>query len=120
MNGSASIPVAEEIPENRSERRRLARRGTRADVRQAADVTGPDLGIRLLEVSETGACVRLKDAVDVGQELNLVLTASDGSHVYRGPATVRWWWPAIDGTLVVGVTLRRRLTADEVLALAEH
>jgi hypothetical protein len=111
---------AEEVPEQRSERRRLARRGTRADVRRAGDTTSLDLGVRLLEVSEAGACIRLKEHVDVAEELHLILATPDGSQVYDGPATVRWWWPAIDGTLVVGVKVCRPLTVDEVLGLAEH
>jgi hypothetical protein len=115
-----SIPFAEAVPERRSARRRLARAGVRAEVRRGPMGMGPNLAAGAVEVSESGARVRLKVAVPVGEEFQLGLWPPSCLRAIRGSAVVRWCRPTRDGAFVVGVKFRRRLTADDMLLLCEH
>jgi hypothetical protein len=56
---------------NRVGRRRPARAGGVAEVRLGALGLGPDLWAGLVEVSEDGACVRVKAALATGAQVEL-------------------------------------------------
>lgn len=114
-----AIPVAEPVPERRAARRRLARSGVRAELRRGILGMGPNLAVGLVELSETGARLRLKTTVQAGEEVEVALWPPVGLRSLRGPATVRWGRPARDGTYLVGVRFRRRLAASDMAHLAE-
>ena len=79
---------------------------------------GPDQALGLLNVSEDGLGARLKVAVAVGEEAEIVLTAPGTRKAYKLLGEVRWCHDAADGTFHVGVRLRRRLAYAELSDLA--
>jgi hypothetical protein len=80
---------------------------------------GPNLAAGLVELSEAGARVRLKLAVPVGEQFEVALWPPSCLKAVRERAVVRWCRPGQDGAFLAGVRFRRRLTADEVLLLAD-
>ena len=97
--------------------RLLARAGVRIDIRAAE--SGPDVAIALLDVCPGGAKVAVRGAVRRGDRLLVSLGPPDGSWGYRGRGIVRWYVPGAEGTGLVGVQLRRPLSAQAAADLSE-
>lgn len=112
-----AAPASVSGREKRLGRRRPARSGARVQFRRGALGLGPDLAVGLLDVSEDGARVRLKGAVDPGSEAEVLLARPGGGKPIKGMCEVRWCRPDGDGFLA-GLRLRRRLSHADLLDLA--
>jgi PilZ domain len=103
--------------EHRVGRRRPARAGCAAQVRVGALGLGPDLGAGLIDVSENGACVRVKTALASGAQVELKLAGPGRGKPVTVMGTVCWCRPD-GGRFMAGVRLARRLTYSEMGDLA--
>jgi hypothetical protein len=102
---------------NRLGRRRAARAGGVAEVRLGALGLGPDLGAGLVDVSEDGACVRVKVAVASGAQVELKLAGPGRGKPVVVKGTVCWCRPD-GGRFAAGVRLAGRLVHAELSDLA--
>jgi hypothetical protein len=92
----------------------------RVEVRRGPLGIGPNLAVRLVEVSEAGARVRLKLPVAVGEEFEVTFWPRARLGPIGGPAVVRWCRPSRPGTFVAGVRFRRRLTEAELRLVTDR
>jgi PilZ domain len=115
---STSTDDPDDLPwaDRRVTDRRRARLGSRAEVRRGVLGMSPDLALKLVDVSESGAQVRLVAAVRQGDQVEVALWPPNNAQSVRGPAVVCWCIPTPTGEFRAGLRLRRRLT-DEVLSL---
>jgi hypothetical protein len=77
----------------------------------------PDVALALLDLSENGARLVIREALAPGQRVYLVLEGPVGRPARRQGA-VAWSVAAADGTYCVGVKLLRRLGEEELRSLA--
>lgn len=78
-------------------------------VRSGVSGLGRDLGAGLVDVTQDGLGIRLKELVNVGQEVTIDLSLPGVGKALRVAAEVRWCQATEDGTIRAGVCLRRRL-----------
>ena len=105
-------------PNHRLARRRAITRKIGIEYRKGAMGLGPNLAVGLLDVSEDGLGVRIKVAVEPGDEAEVVLTSPGTRKAYKLLCEVRWCRDAGDGTFLAGMRLRRRLAYAELSDLA--
>jgi PilZ domain len=110
-------PGAESRRDNRLGRRRPAKTGCVAEVRLGALGLGPDIGAGIIDVSEDGACVRVKAALQAGAQVEVRLTGPGCRKPVSVFATICWCRPDGKGFLA-GLRLRRRLTHTELADLS--
>ena len=104
--------------ENRRASRRLqGRRTMKLECRKGSLGLGRDIGVRVLDISQTGARVLLKAPLERGQEAELVLDAGHGGVVKR-LATVVWSAPAEGGCYCVGFAFNSYLDYNSLLRLS--
>ena len=99
--------------------RRPARRGSRVEVRRGLMGLSPDVALKLVDVSEGGAQVRLKCPMRPGEQVEVALWPPGDVQSVRGPGVVCWCLPSPAGDFRAGLRLRRRLHVDVVDLLAE-
>jgi hypothetical protein len=99
--------------------RRPARPGSRVEVRRGQLGMSPDVALRLLDVSEGGAQVRVKCALRPGEQVEVALWPPADVQSVRGPAVVCWCLPTATGEFRVGLRLRRRMITEVVDLIAE-
>jgi hypothetical protein len=99
--------------DRRTQQRRPARPGVRAEVRRGSLGMGADFGLGLMDVSGDGLRVRLRAPVRTGEVVEMTLWSADGATRIRARGRVVWCRPATGIGFVAGVRLRRRLTAGE-------
>jgi len=78
---------------------------------------GANIAAGVLDVSEAGARLLLKEELPVGHEFEVILD-SPGSRSVKILARVIWSVPAADGTFVVGTAFQARLSYADLHALA--
>jgi len=115
---AAPGPALDPHLERRRSARRAARPWAKAELRLGLGELGPDLGLALLDVSEDGARVRVRIAIEPGVEAEVVLWPPGATVPVRRRARVAWCRPGIQGTFLVGVRLAEPLTEDELRDLA--
>ena len=111
------VPTAKTKPNKRRSRRTASKTSTRLRVYRTAMGLGPNIASTLLDLSETGLRVVLKEAPTVGQEVEVNLESPTG-RTSKSAATVVWIIPATDGTFVVGLRLQKTLTYTDLQALS--
>jgi hypothetical protein len=92
------------------------RLSVRAECRRGSLGLGPNLLLRPLDLSETGARLVLRDALSKGQEVEL-LFAAGGARPVKRLAHVIWSLPA-EGGHVVGLRFSSCVGYPDVQALA--
>lgn len=91
----------------------------RAEVRLWGGGPGPDVALRLLEVSEAGLRVQLRPPARPDDRFQVALWGPDGARCAgRVMAVARWTARSPDGTVVAGLEFGRPLLADAVRRLA--
>lgn len=105
-------------PNKRRSSRNSARGTTRLRVYRNAMGLGPNIASALLDLSETGLRVVSKEAVAVGQEVEVNLESASG-RVTKTTAVVVWIVPATGDTFVVGLRLHKSLDYDQFMALTK-
>lgn len=99
--------------------RRPARHGAQVEFRRGATGLGQDLAIELVDVSEDGACVHLKESVTPGDEVEVAVGRPLGGKLHRRRARVRWCRSAWGAGFLVEVVFARRLTLIELNEIAQ-
>jgi hypothetical protein len=83
---------------------------------------GVNLGVALLQVSETGALLVLRAALEPRQEVTLLLEGRGHLRPVRIPGIVVWCSPAPDdpssGTFRVGVEFQKRLPWADLMHIS--
>jgi hypothetical protein len=101
----------------RRTRRQPPKSSTRARAYKNALGLGTNIAAGVLDVSEAGARLLLKEELPVGHEFEVILE-SPGSRSVKVLARVVWSVPAADGTFVVGTVFQARLSYPDLHALA--
>src|SRR5262245_66304704 len=89
--------------------RRVPKGGSRAAGRRGALGLGPNIVLKLLDISETGARLLVKEPLKVGQEVEVSLSAPAGFREVKVLARVVWGLATADGAYCVGVQFEKRL-----------
>jgi len=106
--------------EKRIGRRRPVLPGATAEYRRGFLGLGPDLAVGLVDLSEDGACVHLREPPVPGEEAELMLLRPlGGGRALKRRATVLWCRPAWGSGHLVEVLFVKRLTHAELATLAQ-
>jgi PilZ domain len=103
----------------RLSRRNPARGTTRLRVYRNTLGLGPNIAATLLDLSETGLRVILKEAATVGQQVEVNLESAGTGLAVRIHAGVVWVVPSVDGTFVAGLRLTKSLAYRDFMALTK-
>ena len=80
----------------------------------------PDLARKLIDVSESGAQVRLVVPLRAGEQVEVALWPPGEAQSVRSPAVLCWCVPTPTGEFRAGLRMRRRLTTQVLDLLAER
>jgi hypothetical protein len=113
--------AADELPwaDRRVADRRRARSGSKAEVRRGLLGMSANLALKLIDVSDGGAQVRLLTPLRPGEQVEVALWLPGKVHPVRVPAVICWCMPTPTGEFRAGMRLRRRLEDNIVNLLAE-
>jgi hypothetical protein len=105
-------------PKTTGGERRLCRRArprgrVRVSCRKGPLDLGPNLAAGLLDVSESGARLALREALRPGQEVTVGLLGP-GQQTVRVLGVVAWALPDADGGCVAGLRFERRLSYQDL------
>ena len=93
--------------------------GAMAEFRRGALGLGPDLAVTLMDVSEDGVCVHLREPVAPGEDAEVMLSRPLGGKPLKRRATILWCRPAWGRGNLVEVLFARRLSHAELSTLAQ-
>jgi hypothetical protein len=105
------------IKNRRIHSRRCPKRGTKATCRLGTLDLGPNLVLALLDVSETGVRLLLREPVGAAKEVTVTLEGSHHRRPLRLTGRVAWCLATAEGGHCVGVQFERRLPYAECLKL---
>jgi hypothetical protein len=78
---------------------------------------GANIGVSVLDISETGARLVLKEALPVGHTFEITLEPASCKPL-KTPATVVWCVPAADGTFCVGARFQKNISYSDLTLLS--
>ena len=117
----------EQAPVKRQQRRlsmrRLPRRTSRVACRRGLLGLGPNVAMRLLDISECGARLLVKVQMEQQQEVELTLLPPGGAREVVRKGVVVWSVPTDDGAFCVGVCFDKRIDYSalcDLSTLASH
>jgi hypothetical protein len=93
----------------RRRHRRTARGGTRIECLRGTMGLGRNLAVSLINVSEIGACLVLREELNAGQEVEVHFVAASGGRT-KLVAVVVWVSPASNTTYTTGLQFRTPLS----------
>lgn len=99
--------------------RRPARPRAEVEFRRGATGLGPNLAHELVDVSDDGLCVHLKESVTPGDEVEVAVGRPLGGKLHKRHARVRWCRPAWGSGFLVEVVFSKRLSIVEVNEVAQ-
>lgn len=100
----------------RASRRQPPKKSTKAKAYRNHLGLGPNIGVQLLDISENGIRVILKEELPLGREFELNFE-TPGKAV-KVHAKVVWSVPSADGQFVVGAKLSKSLSYSDLHLLA--
>ncbi len=103
---------------HRRDRRRQARQSVRVTCQKGALGLGPNLALALLDLSENGARLMVKEALAPGQEVELGFLGPCHSRPLRHLASVIWCVPTADNTFCVGARLEKSVSWADLQSLS--
>lgn len=115
-DGSGEVPA--HVPK-RLGQRHPARPRAQLEVRRGTTGLGPDLGVELVDVSDDGLCVHIKESVAPGEEVEVAVGRPLGGKLHKRHARVRWCRPAWGTGFLVEVVFAPRLSIIEVSEIAQ-
>ncbi|MFO0876989.1 MAG: PilZ domain-containing protein [Gemmataceae bacterium] len=113
-NGHASDPPTKR--NQRASRRTSPKNSTKARAFRNHLGLGPNIGIKLLDISENGLRVILKEDLPVGREFEIMLETPCKSVKVHGQ--VVWTVPTADGKFVIGAKFTKSLAYADLHHLA--
>ncbi len=103
---------------NLSNRRRSRRSGVRGqarvECRKGSLGLGPNLAVTGLDISETGIRLILKATLEIGQEVEIVLSGLGLNRPLKRPGKVVWSLALEDGRWCAGVSFEKALRYADV------
>jgi hypothetical protein len=112
-----SSPEPPRRQERRSDRRRAIKRSITVSCRKGSLGLGPNLAVALLDLSEGGVRLTVKEPLEHGQEIEIELTAPGQGRPLRLLATIVWAIAAADGTHAIGARFHRRMAYADLQRL---
>ena len=114
-----NLPPEPKKPNKRRSRRCAARGTTRLRVYRNALGLGPNIASTLLDLSETGLRVVLKESATVEQEVEVNLESTATGRMTKTTAIVVWVIPSSEGGFVVGLHFQKALGYSDLQALTK-
>lgn len=105
-------------PNQRRSRRQSPKGSTRVRAFRNALGVGPNIGTSVLDVSETGVRLTLKENLAPGTEFEVNLETVGGSRSVKAIAVIVWSVPAADGRFVVGASFQKAISYSDLQSLA--
>ena len=97
-------------PSNRRKSpRRRPRSSVRVECRKGSSGFGPNLVATVLDLSDTGVCVILTQALDPRSEVEVLVTAYCIKETIKRLANVRWQLQLENGQFCTGLEFQKRL-----------
>jgi PilZ domain len=106
-------------PDRRNSSRRSPRASVRAYLRLGGLDLGPDLALSLLDLSEGGAGLIVKQAVEIGKEVSVGLEGQTHPRPVLRVANVVWCRAETDGTYALGVCFQKALPYRDYIDLTQ-
>ncbi len=106
--------------DKRRSRRRLPKGRVKAYLRLSGLDMGQNVCLSLIDLSETGACMVVKEAVQTGREVTAGLEGQSHSRPVKCVGIVAWCKPAEGGAFTVGVTFQKHLPYSVYLDLTQE
>jgi hypothetical protein len=106
-------------PERRLSPRRLPRGSVRVYLRLGGLDLGPDLGLSLIDLSEGGAGLLVKEAVEIGKEVSVGLEGQSQPRPILRVANVVWCRPTAEGVYAIGVAFQKALPYMDYIDLTQ-
>ena len=97
--------------------RRTPRGKIKIYCRRGALDLGPNLALSLLDISETGIRLILRESLKLGQDVSITLEGVGGTGPVKRLGKIVWSVPSTDGTFCTGVSLDKRLEYRQFLEL---
>ncbi len=109
--------MPEPSPDARRSPRLSPKGATRLEAFREPGGKGPDIAVRVLDISANGARIVLRERLPIGHALGFALY---GPHLMpvAGTAVVVWAIDAGDGTFTTGINFQNPAGPDNVAALA--
>ena len=106
--------MSEPVPASSGRNRRLSKRRppkgkARVTCRRGALDLGPDLALAVLDLSEWGARLLVRESLDPGREVLILLRGEANSRPVRRVSDVVWSLAAADGVYCIGVRFQKRV-----------
>jgi hypothetical protein len=103
----------------RTSRRTPARSGLTTVCRLGALDLGPNVALSVLDLSDTGARLAVREPFKVGQTVFLTLTASSNGFTVKRPAKVMWSSPAgANGPAEAGLLFEKPVSYKDLFHVA--
>jgi hypothetical protein len=97
------------VRERRGSPRRVAKGNTKVTCRRGTLGLGKNLALSLLDISESGARLRTRESLTLGQEVEVSLLPPGCVREHKVAGCIIWCVPTADGTYVAGVRFEKRL-----------
>ena len=105
--------------EKRLGHRRAARPKAEVEFRRGMTGLGANLASELVDVSEDGLCIHIKESVPPGDEVEVAVGRPLGGKLHKRHARVRWCRPAWGSGFLVEVVFAQRLSIVEINEIAQ-
>lgn len=106
----STTPPSPRRANRRSSPRRPVRPSSKVICYANSHGLGRNIALAVLDVSETGVRLRLKDAVKPGQEVQVVLLPPGHGREFKLPGVVVWCVAADDGSHLAGIRFEKALS----------
>ncbi len=117
MDPNSKKKEAERIRNRRRALRRLARRSTKIACFRGSLGMGKNLGISLLDISETGVRLHVKAPFEEGEDLEVNLLGLVHARPIRVLCKVIWCMETKEGNFIVGAEFEKSIRYRDVLEL---
>jgi hypothetical protein len=115
---SSATPPQPSQPNRRSARRLQPRSNVRIECRKGTLGLGPNLAQGAVDISQTGVCLLLTEALDRGQEVEILIPDTGCGHPLKRTGRAVWSQPAAGGRYQTRLRFDAGLSYLEVQALA--
>ncbi len=101
----------------RRSKRKAAKGRVRASCYRGPWEMGTNLALSVLDLSETGVRLLLKEAVTVGQEVSIILESPTNARSVKRTGTVAWSASTADGKPTAGINFHKVVEYRDLLEL---
>jgi hypothetical protein len=107
-------------PNQRRSRRQPPKGSTKARVTRNALGLGPNIAVTVLDLSETGVRLLLKEELADGQEFEVTLEGAAVGRPVKAVAQVVWCVATADGQFCIGASFPKPITYASLQALSRQ